>query len=195
LEILPPPPFSETILRMISGVKIALSVGLLGVLSAAQDIPTRKGPSITLAPVPIATVTRGKAGKVALHFHIGSGFHVNSNAPKAEFLIPTTLKLDPPTDIVMGKVDYPEGDEISLPFAPDEKLSVYSGDFSLGVLVRPLVSVLPGKYEIRGQLKYQACDKAACYPPKSLPVDFEIKVIKQPSTPRANPRQSPHIHL
>src|SRR5713226_1195996 len=161
---------------------------------AQDDIPGKKIPSVTMSPVPIATVTRGKSNTVALHFHIGAGFHVNSNKPKSEFLIPTALKLDAPTDIVVGKVTYPPGEDMSFPFDPSEKLSVYSGEFTLAVVVRPLAHVVPGKYMLRGQLKYQACDNAACYPPKQLPVQFEVKVVKGPPQPRKNPRQSPHVH-
>src|SRR5579864_7263666 len=144
----------------------------------AQDSPGRKAPSVTLSPAPVTTVIRGKATDVELRFHIGSGFHINSNKPAADYLLPTTLKLDVPTDIVVGKITYPPGESVSFAFAPDEKLSVYSGEFDLAVKVRPLATVLPGKYQIRGRLKYQACDNAACYPPKQLPVDFEVKVIK-----------------
>jgi len=168
------------------------------VLSAAavvgQDSLGRKAPSVTLSLAPITSVIRGKATNVELRFHIGSGFHINSNKPAAEYLIPTTLKLDVPTDIVVGKITYPPGEEMSFAFAPDEKLSVYGGAFNLSVQVRPLASMLPGKYQIRGRLRYQACDKAACYPPKQLPVDFEVKVIKAPLPPKKNPAQSPHAH-
>jgi hypothetical protein len=83
---------------------------------------------------------------------------------------------------------------MSFAFAPEEKLSVYSGDFNLSVQVRPLASVLPGKYEIRGRLKYQACDNAQCFPPKQLTVDFEVKVVKAPPPHKGNPAQSPHVH-
>jgi hypothetical protein len=173
---------------------IIAAVVLSGLLTAAQDMPGRKTPSVRLSAVPTATVTRGKPSTVDLHFRIGSGFHINSNTPKSEFLIPTALKIQPPTDIVVGKVTYPPGEEASFPFAPDEKLSVYSGEFTLTVLVRPLASVLPGKYLLRGNLKYQACDNAACYPPKQLPVEFEVKVAKAAAAPEKNPAQSPHAH-
>ena len=164
-------------------------------MAAAQDMPGRKVPSVTMSPVSIATITRGKPGKVELTFRIGSGFHINSSTPRAEYLIPTALKLAPPTDIVVGKISYPPGEDASFPFAPDEKLSVYSGEFTLGVTVRPLASVMPGKYVLRGNLKYQACDKAACYPPKQLPVEFEVKIVKGTSpVPKKNPAQSPHVH-
>ena len=169
-------------------------VGVIPGGAVAQDMPGRKVPSVTLSPVPLENVTRGKGGTVELTFKVGPGFHINSNKPKSEFLIPTALKLDAPTDIVIGKVSYPPGTNMSFPFAPDEPLSVYSGSFTVGVLVRPLASVLPGKYMLRGQLKYQACDNAACYPPKQLPVQFEVKVVKAPPPPSKNPGQSPHVH-
>jgi Thiol:disulfide interchange protein DsbD, N-terminal len=174
--------------------KTALLILISAAALVAQDSLGKKAPSVTQSPAPLNTVIRGKATNVELRFHIGSGFHINSNKPAAEYLIPTTLKLDVPTDIVVGKITYPAGEEMSFAFAPDEKLSVYTGEFNLLVQVRPLASMLPGKYEIRGRLRYQACDKAACYPPKQLPVDFEVKVIKAPVPPKKNPAQSPHAH-
>jgi hypothetical protein len=102
--------------------------------------------------------------------------------------------MDAPTDIVVGRILYPAGQNISLPFAPDQKLNVYSGAFTLFVTIRPLSSVIQGKYALHGRLKYQACDKAACYPPKNLPVTFEVQVAKAPPAPRRNPAQSPHVH-
>jgi len=167
---------------------------LFAMTAAAQDLPGRKVPSVTLSPPPVANVIRGRATSVELRFRVGSGFHINSNKPAAEYLIPTTLKLDVPTDIVVGKISYPPGKQMSFAFAPDEKLSVYSGEFDLSVQVRPLASVLPGKYEIRGRLRYQACDNAACYPPKQLPLKFEVKVVKAPPPVKQNPAQSPHAH-
>ena len=166
-----------------------LPASLLG-----QESFGKKIPSVTMSPAPITTVTRGKANSVNLEFHVESGFHINSNKPSAEYLIPTTLKLQTPTDIVVGKITYPPGQEMSFAFAPDEKLSVYSGDFTVAVSVRPLASVLPSKYEFHGNLRYQACDNAACYPPRNLPVKFEVKVIKAPPAPQKNPAQSPHAH-
>jgi Disulphide bond corrector protein DsbC len=153
-----------------------------------------KGPSVSIAPVDTISVTRGQAGPVSLHFRVARGFHINSNTPKSEFLIPTTLKMDAPTDIALTKLSYPDGADMSFPFAPDEKLNVYSGDFTVTLAVRPLHTVVPGKYAIHGVLKYQACDNAACYPPKRLPVDFEVKVLKNVVAAGKNPAQSPHSH-
>jgi Disulphide bond corrector protein DsbC len=172
---------------------IAVAVALLSPLSWAES-PGKKSPSVTLAPVGLVTVTRGQAGVVSLSFRVASGFHINSNTPKSEFLIPTALRLSPPTDLAITKLTYPAGKDMSFPFAPDEPLNVYSGDFTVTMKVRPLHTVMPGKYAVHGELKYQACDNAACYPPKKLPVDFEVKVLQGASVGGKNPAQSPHAH-
>jgi hypothetical protein len=164
-------------------------------LSAASfaQIPG-KAPTLTMAPVALITAPRAAQTMVSLIFRVPGGYHINSNTPKSEFLIPTALKMDLPTDIVLGKIDYPAGEDASFPFSPDEKLSVYSGDFTIVLGVHPLKTVVPGKYEMHGVLRYQACDNSACYPPKNLPVSFEVKVVKEPATHQSNPAQSPHVH-
>ncbi|HTZ98387.1 MAG TPA: protein-disulfide reductase DsbD N-terminal domain-containing protein [Terriglobales bacterium] len=182
-------------IRSIALTKTALCVMLLLTSVFAQDtLGGRKLPSVTLIPPGVADISKGKSNIVNLDFQVGPGFHINSNKPSAEYMIPTVLRLDPPTDITVGKINYPAGEEMSFPFAPNEKLSVYSGRFTVGVTVRPLSGVLPGKYEFRGQMRYQACDNAACYPPKQLPVQFEVKVLKAPPPHRKNPPQSPNVH-
>jgi hypothetical protein len=153
-----------------------------------------KAPTLTMVPVPLTTAMRAKQTTVTLNFRVPAGYHINSNTPKSEFLIPTSLRIEVPTDIVLGKIEYPTGEDRAFPFSPDEKLSVYSGDFAIAVGVHPLHSVVPGKYEMHGVLRYQACDNAACYPPKNLPVQFEIKVVKEPPGRQAYPAQSPHLH-
>lgn len=147
-----------------------------------------------MAAVPLVNAERASQTKVTLDFRVAPGFHINSNTPKSEFLIATALKMDPPTDIALGKTDYPEGKDLSFPFSPDEKLNVYSGDFAITLTIHPLHSVVPGKYVMRGFLRYQACDNAQCFPPKTLPVNFDIKVVKEPPSGHKNPAQSPHIH-
>jgi hypothetical protein len=180
--------------QMIRGAyksRLAVRLTLLVGISFAQ---TGKAPSVTITPIPLVTAPRATQTMVNLDFRVGSGFHINSNAPKSEFLIPTSLKMDLPTDIILGKIDYPAGKDLTFPFSPDETLNVYSGDFTIAVAVHPLHAVVPGKYVMHGVLRYQACDNAQCFPPKTLPVSFEVKVVKEPPGPTHNPAQSPHVH-
>ena len=170
---------------------LILSLALFATTASAQ---TGKTPSVTISAVPLVTAMRTEQTIVNLNFRVGHGYHINSNTPKSEFLIPTALKMDLPTDIVLGKIDYPAGEDLTFPFSPDEKLNVYTGNFTIAVTVHPLHSVVPGKYVMHGFLRYQACDNAQCFPPKTLPVSFEVKVVKEPPGPHRNPAQSPHVH-
>ncbi len=173
----------------------ALAALLVSITAFTQDAPGTKSPSVTVAPVPPVSVQRGKSANFELDFRVGRGFHVNSNQPKDEYLIPTSLKLDPPSDLVIGRVEYPQGQDVAFAFSPNEKINVYSGDVAITGMVRAMSSASYGTYRVHGTLTYQACDNAACYPPKRLPVEFDVKIVKAPSTKvHRNPGQSPDVH-
>ena len=176
-----------------SRIFCACVVLLMSIAARPQELERTKT-WVSMAPAALTNIDRGSSGMVQLQFRVARGFHINSNQPKQEYLKKTELKLDAPTDIVIGRITYPAGQDRSFQFAPNDKLSVYSGDFEVGVTVRPLHNVLPAKYAIHGFLKYQACDNAACYPPKQLPVAFEVKILKGQGPRKKNPAQSPHAH-
>lgn len=116
------------------------------------------------------TIAAGKKTMVELSFHVADGYHVNSHTPKSELLIPTSLTLQPATGVKVEAVQYPSGTAYSFSFEPNEKLDVYTGVF----LVRVPITASAGSYTLAGVLHYQACDNAACYPPKSLPVEVAV---------------------
>jgi hypothetical protein len=141
-------------------------------------------------------VSPGHSAPVQFTFHVQDPYHINSSQPLTEELIPTQLHFSLPPEVAFGKLQYPAGKLMSFPFDPSTKLSVYSGDFVIkGVVLAP-GQASSGTYTIHGELKYQACDNNACYPPKKLPFTFNVKVgTGSKSVPKARPtRTSPHIH-
>jgi len=115
-------------------------------------------------------VAAGKKSVLELRFHVNDGFHVNSHTPKSELLIPTNLTLQPAEGVKAAAAEYPAGTAYSFSFQPGEKLDVYTGAF----MVKVPVVAQAGSYTLNGVLHYQACDNAACYPPKSLPVQVVV---------------------
>jgi hypothetical protein len=175
--------------------QIAVAVLLVSMTGLAQENSGLKTPSVTVAPIPPVSVQRGKSANFELDFRVGRGFHINSNQPKDEYLIPTTLKLDPPSDIAIGKIDYPQGQDVAFAFSPTEKINVYSGDVAITGMVRTMSTAAYGTFRVHGTLTYQACDNAACYPPKRLPVQFDVKVVRPANgIQHRNPGQSPNVH-
>ncbi len=150
---------------------------------------------VTTAPVGPVTVAAGASKKVEIPFRVAPGYHINSHKPTSELLVATALKVNPPTNIEIGKLTYPAGEDRSFPFAPDEKLNVYTGDFAVTALVRPARNTPTGTFRVKAVLEYQACDDRACFPPGTLPVAFDVKVTKAVGgRHRRNPAQSPHVH-
>ncbi|MGI9102934.1 MAG: protein-disulfide reductase DsbD domain-containing protein [Terriglobales bacterium] len=180
-------------------VVFALTLACAFVSSAQdKDILNKQTPSaqrVIVGEVAPVTVAAGKSTHVSIPFRVAPGFHINSNKPKSELLLATVMSLSPPTDVSVAKVTYPPGEDLTFSFAPTEPLNVYTGDFTINALVSPARSSPPGTYRVRGALKYQACDNRACYPPGQVPLAFDVKVLKAPSTKhRRNPAQSPHVH-
>jgi hypothetical protein len=173
--------------------RIAAQVGSLP-LPGEKEKEVQFVSALPTAPV---SVRAGDSTRVQLRFRVAAGNHINSSLPKSALLIPTKLKFAPPTDIAVGKIEYPQGQELAFTFAPKEKLNVYTGEFLVSALLRPTRSAAPGTYRVHGELLYQACNDRACYPPKKLPVAFEVNVGRARYAPSArgrNPGQSPHVH-
>ena len=141
-------------------------------------------------------VTPGHSAPVQFTFHVQPPYHINSSKPLTEELIPTELHFSLPPEVAFGKLQYPAGQMMSFPFDPSTKLSVYSGDFVVKGLVLAPGQASSGTYTIHGELKYQACDNNACYPPKKLPFTFNVKVGSAgKGVPKARAtKTSPHIH-
>ena len=112
------------------------------------------------------TVAANKQADLELRFQIVPGYHINSHTPKSKFLIPTALTLQPSPGVKPGSPEFPAGRLYSFAFDPADKLDVYSDNF----IVKLPVVATTGEHTVDATLKYQACDNASCYPPKTLAV-------------------------
>ncbi len=116
------------------------------------------------------TVAAGKASVVELHFRVNDGLHINSHTPREKSFIPTQLMVEEPTGVNVASVDFPAGSDYSPAFSPNDKLSVYTGEFVL----RAHVTAQRGDHLVQAALRYQACDAHSCYPPKTAPVAISL---------------------
>ena len=146
--------------------------------AAVPQEPGVRVPSVDMAPVGRIQVKPGSSTTVQLDFRVADPFHINSNKPKSELLIPTALQLNALHPLSVGPIKYPPGQDQSFPFAPGEKLSVYSGDFAINVVVKAAAGAASGTYSVSGDLRFQACDRSACYPPRTTPVKFAVSIAE-----------------
>jgi hypothetical protein len=176
---------------------VLLTATMLAAWSAsalAQGLGFAKPPSVTVAPIAAVAVSPGKSAKVEIALRVDPGFHINSHEPRDKYLVPTAVRLDPPTNLVIRGVTYPPGQDQTFDFMPGETLNVYAGDVLITAMVYAPGAASRGTFRVHGALKYQACDNRQCYPPKEVPVQFDVKV--QPATVHhnhRNPAQSPNV--
>ncbi len=114
-------------------------------------------------------LTANKPQDVELRFRVEPGFHINSHKPKDELLIATELKLDPGSFHIANEL-YPAGSHFRLQVGGGEDLDVYQGEFRIALRIE----APRGDSTLSGSLRYQACDNAACFPARTLPVKIAV---------------------
>src|ERR1700691_1675585 len=97
----------------------------------AQGMPN---PATIVKPttyVSLDKVPRGQTFEAAVVVEITKGFHMNSNKPSEDYLIPTPITPHPPDGIRVVDTIYPEGQPKTFTFSPKKPLSVYTDTVTL----------------------------------------------------------------
>lgn len=133
-------------------------------------------PRVAIHPVgETDAVHADTTARVGLEVALDPGYHVNSNAPLDDLLIPTVLRLDPPDGFSLEGVAFPEAillDQVGV----EEPLAVFEEEFVIGAALRVDASLAPGTYAVPGTLRYQACNDRMCFNPTNAAVRFDVTV-------------------
>jgi hypothetical protein len=164
--------------RRLSGAFFVLAAVILVSALFAQKFPWQDTPEAgSKTPQTVRfegpdqiDVAAQKPQVVELRFRIPDGFHINSHTPHEKNLIPTQLLVVDGDGVNVSAVDFPPGTDTTFAFAPNEKVSVYTGTMTL----RAHVTVTHGGHLLQGALRYQACDANACMPPRKIPVAVSL---------------------
>lgn len=157
---------------------------LLASMAAAQNLPWKastassnvssvqssKAQAVQYLFPEQVSVAAGKDAVIDLHFKVNDGMHINSHTPREKYLIATQLVVAEIPGIKIGPVEFPAGSDYALAAMPNDKLSVYTGEF----IVRAHIQATAGQRIFQGTLHYQACDTNSCYPPRDAPVAVDV---------------------
>ena len=124
-----------------------------------------------VAPPGQITIRHGESRIQTLSVTILPGFHVNSNKPKDEFLIPLKLSWNPGA-LEVDSISYPQPEEIKV---GAEMLSVFTGAFTIQTQFKAPEHAATGTEVVTGKLRYQACNNEMCFRPASL--DIRLPVV------------------
>ncbi len=154
----------------------ALALGLaLATAATAQRLPKpEEVVQVRVEPARVEARADGQA-TFTLVATIREGFHINSNQPLQEYLIPTRVELLTTELFALEKVDYPKGELKSFGFSPDEKLSVYDGTLRLPIALRAKDGGA-GTHTVRVAFHYQACNDEICLRPTKREAQLTVRL-------------------
>ena len=118
---------------------------------------------------------------IAVKVNIEKGWHINSDSPNDEFLIPTSFDLLSDRNFEITNILYPDPLVLNMSFS-DEPASVFEGEFFIGAIIDVSEDLELGEHQIPVELYYQACNDQACEPPQAVKSTLEILVVNS-STP------------
>lgn len=113
--------------------------------------------------------------KFAVKVIIQDSWHINSNKPNEDFLIPSQLISKDPR-FPFAKIVYPEAKNLNFEFS-EQPVSVYDGDIVMAGLIQIDKNLQLGEYKIPIQLRYQACNDITCLPPTTISDTLFIEVV------------------
>lgn len=100
------------------------------------------------------------------------GFHVNSDKPTDEYVIPLKLTWTS-GPLKIQSVTYPKPEQIKV---GNEMLSVFTGDFKIESRFAVPQQAQPGSSVMTGKLRYQACNNQMCLRPATVDVHVPVTI-------------------
>ena len=155
---------------------------LLGLMLALASSPAlqaqafAQGNVLNYTPPRRAVAKAGAAVDSALSLELRQGYHVNSNTPSDEYLIPLRLTWNPGALAAQG-FTFPQPRQEKYSFS-EKPLSVFTGDFQIVTHFKAAANAAPGLATLTGKLRYQACNNAMCLSPKTLEVSLPVEIVK-----------------
>ena len=103
-------------------------------------------------------------------------WHINSNSPNDDFLIPTKLELQGIDGFKLSKILYPSPIDMQFGFS-DKPVSVFEGEFDIKGVLEVSEQVQSGDYNLVLNLTYQACNNQSCMAPVTITDTISISVV------------------
>ncbi len=106
---------------------------------------------------------------------IPAGLHVQSNKPLDKFLVATRLDVETPEGMQVGPISYPRALMRTLKFSK-RTVAVYEGRAIIRFNVTVPANYSGGSGEIKGRVRFQACNDESCFPPVTREVKMFLNV-------------------
>lgn len=140
-----------------------------GLLFAQQNV-------LSLGAPKVVTAKTGETIEISIPLKLAAGYHVNSDKPLDEFLIPLRLTWEP-TSLQVVKILYPKAQLEKLSFS-ETPVSVFTGEFQVITHFKAPSGTAPEPITAKGKLRYQACTDGSCLAPRTIEIEVPVEIGK-----------------
>jgi thioredoxin:protein disulfide reductase len=158
--------------RQLSSLFVLLLIPVVYYSSAAAQSPADVNVSGSIAP---DKVKKGRITRASVVMDIPSGLHVQSSKPLDKFLVATKLDVETPSGMQVGPISYPRPVMRKLKFSKGN-VAVYEGRAVVRFNVTVPANYSGGSGDIKGKLRFQACNDESCFPPVTREVKMWINI-------------------
>ena len=151
-----------------------ISISFLAALAWLAPAWAQTSGVVASVTPPRTTGKRGGVMEARVTVQLRNGYHVNSNAPADDYLIPLRLTWAAAPFEVAATV-YPKPKMEKYSFSP-KPVSVFTGDFDILTRLKVPEGVIPGPGVLLRKLRYQACNDNSCLPPKTIEVRLAYQI-------------------
>ena len=117
----------------------------------------------------------GGEAVLTIELEIARPYHINSNRPLQDYLIPTSVEFDPAPDLYFDEAIFPEAQIKKLPVS-DTPMSVYERTIKIAATLRLAEDFSQKETIVHGRIRSQACDNNSCLPPVWTPFSVLVPV-------------------
>jgi thiol:disulfide interchange protein DsbD len=143
---------------------------VFGLLISVVALPAGQAGEQVLAvrvQAPPAALAPGKTVEMTLELRIAPGFHVNSDQPAEDNLVPTAAVFKPAGGVKFGPAVFPAAEMKMFSFT-DKPLAVFEGTVKVKVPVTLAKEFKGSEIAMEGSVGYQACDDNSCLAPDEV---------------------------
>lgn len=157
-------------------VVVLALIGLLFLFASAPAQTKDKEKIIEATIIPSTEKLQpGKSNRIAIELNIYEPWHINSDNPEEDYLIPTVISFDQTETVTFGRISYPKADIKTFDFS-DDPLTVYEGTVHAFTTVTIPPDYSPETVKITGRVSYQACNDQSCLAPDEVTFSAEFPV-------------------
>jgi hypothetical protein len=136
----------------------------------AKDLPA----DVVRAEAARVELKSGGSAEASLKLKVLPGYHINGN-PASKFQIATSLSVEPVEGITAGQPVYPQSVTKKFSFS-EQPIAVYEDEVTIKLPLNAAGGAQKGEQQLKGKVRFQACDDEVCYPPRNLDTSIPVTI-------------------